>query len=60
VAAQQGKLDADLLSSSSLGTLSIEYDHDYYPFSLEDGGRLAPTVVLLVDRWVINIAVGAR
>jgi hypothetical protein len=31
--------------------------HDYYPFALEDEGRLAPTAVELVDRLAISVAV---
>jgi hypothetical protein len=40
--AQHGKLDADFRTSALLGTPSVQSVHHYYPFSLEDGGRLAP------------------
>jgi hypothetical protein len=30
---------------------------DYYPFAMEDGGRLAPKAVELVDRLAILVAV---
>jgi hypothetical protein len=54
LAAQHGKLDADLPTSASLGTPSVYQSvHEYYPFALEDGGRLAPMAVELVDRMAI-------
>jgi hypothetical protein len=40
--AQHGKLDADLSTSALLGTPSVQSIHDYHPFAMEDGGRLAP------------------
>jgi hypothetical protein len=40
--AQHGKLDADLRTFALLGTPSDQSIHDYYPFAMEDGGRLAP------------------
>jgi hypothetical protein len=40
--AQQGKLDADLCTSAVFGTPSVMSVHAYFPFALEDGGRLAP------------------
>jgi hypothetical protein len=40
--AQHGKLDADLRTSALLGTPSVQFVHDYYPFAMEDGGRIAP------------------
>jgi hypothetical protein len=46
--AKQAKLDANLRTSSSLSTPSIQCIHDYYAFALEDGGRLAPMAVYLV------------
>jgi hypothetical protein len=56
--AQQAKLGADdLRTSSALGTPSIRSIHDYYPFVLEDGGRLAPMAVELVDCLAILVAV---
>jgi hypothetical protein len=54
---QQAKLDADLRTSSSLGTPSIQYIHEYYPFALGEGGRLAPMAVNLVDRLAILVVV---
>jgi hypothetical protein len=50
-------MDTDLRTSSSLGTPSIKSVHDYYPFALEDGGRLTPMVADLVDRLVILVAI---
>jgi hypothetical protein len=56
--AQQAKLDADTRTwSSLLGTSSIEYVHDYYPFALDDWGRLGPMAVELVDRLAILVVV---
>jgi hypothetical protein len=50
--AQQGELDADLRTSSSLGTPSIQSVHDFYPFPLEDeAGCLL---------WRLTILVAAR
>jgi hypothetical protein len=43
------KLDADLRTSALLGTPSVQSVHDYYPFAMEDGGRLAPMAAELVD-----------
>jgi hypothetical protein len=43
--AQHGKLDADLRTSTLLGTPSVQMVHDYYRFALDDGGRLAPLAV---------------
>jgi hypothetical protein len=52
--AQHSKLDADLRTSALFGTLSVlSYVHGYYPFALEDGGRLAPMAFELVDYLVI-------
>jgi hypothetical protein len=54
--AQQAKLDAHLRTSSSLGTPSIHFGHEYYPFVLV-GGRLAPPMAVdLVDRLAILVA----
>jgi hypothetical protein len=53
IRAQQAKLDAGLRISSSLGTPSIQYVHEYYPFALEVGGRLAPRGVNFVYRLAI-------
>jgi hypothetical protein len=55
--AQHGKLDADLHTPALLGTPSVQSVHDYYPFALEDGGRLAPMAAELVDRLAILVAV---
>jgi hypothetical protein len=41
-----------------VGTPSIMSVHDYYPFAMEDGDRLAPMAVELVDR--LPILVGVR
>jgi hypothetical protein len=55
--AQQAKMDDDLRTSSSLGTASIFSVHVYYPFALEDRGRLAPTMAVdLVDCLAILVA----
>jgi hypothetical protein len=40
-----------------LGTASFQSVHDYYPFALHDGGRLAPMAAELVDRLAIFVAV---
>jgi hypothetical protein len=55
--AQQGKLDADLRTSALFGTPSVQSVHDYYPFAMEDGGRLAPMADELVDRLAILVVV---
>jgi hypothetical protein len=55
--AQHGKLDADLRTSALLGTPSVQSVHYYYPFAMEDGGRLAPMAAELVDRLAISVAV---
>jgi hypothetical protein len=39
--AQPCKLDADLRTSALLGIPSVQLVHYYYPFALDDGGRLA-------------------
>jgi hypothetical protein len=52
-----GKLDADLRTSALLGTPSVKSIHDYYPFAMEDGGRLAPMAAELVDRLAILVVV---
>jgi hypothetical protein len=55
---QHGKLDADFRTSALLCTPSVQSAHDYYPFALEDGGRLAPMAAeLMVDRLAILVAV---
>jgi hypothetical protein len=55
--AQHGKLDTDLRTYALLGTPSVQSIHDYYPFAMEDGGRLAPLAAELVDRLAILVAV---
>jgi hypothetical protein len=55
--AQHGKLDADLRISALLGTPSVRPIHDYYPFALKDGGRLAPMAAVLADRLAILVVV---
>jgi hypothetical protein len=55
--AQHGKLDADLRTFALLGAPSVQSIHDYYPFAMEDGGRLAPMAAELVDRLAILVAV---
>jgi hypothetical protein len=55
--AEHGKLDADLRTFALLGTPSVQSVHDYYPFPMEDGGRLAPMAAELVDSLAILVAV---
>jgi hypothetical protein len=55
--AQHGKLDADLRTYALLGTHSVQSIHDYYPFAMEDEGRLTPMVAELFDRLAILVAV---
>jgi hypothetical protein len=55
--AQHGKIDADLRTFALLGTPLIQLVHDYYPFAMEDGGRLAPMAAELVDRFAILVVV---
>jgi hypothetical protein len=55
--AQHGKLDTDLRTLALLGTPSVQSVHGYYPFAMEDGGRLAPMTDELVDRVAIMVAV---
>jgi hypothetical protein len=55
--AQHGKVDSDLRTSALLGTPSVQSVHDYYPFALEDGGRLASMAAELFDRLAILVAV---
>jgi hypothetical protein len=50
------QLDADLRTSALLGTPSVQSAHDYYPFAIEDEGRLAPMAAELVDRLAILVA----
>jgi hypothetical protein len=54
---QQAKLDADIHPLPCLDTLSIQYAHDYYPFGLEDGGRLSPMGPELVDVLLVLLAI---
>jgi hypothetical protein len=53
--AQHGKLDADLRTSTLLGTPSVQSVHDYYPFVVEGRGMLAPMATELVDRLAILV-----
>jgi hypothetical protein len=39
------------------GTPSVQLIHDYYPFAMEDMGRLAPMAAELVDRLAVLVAV---
>jgi hypothetical protein len=55
--AQHGNPDADLRTSALLGTPSVQFLHDYYPFAFEDGGQLAPMAAELVDRLAILVVV---
>jgi hypothetical protein len=55
--AQQSKLDADLCTSALLGTTSVHSVHDYYPFAIGDGGRLAHVAAGLVYRLAILVAI---
>jgi hypothetical protein len=55
--AQHCKLDVDIPTSALLGTPSVQSVHDYSPFALEDGGRLAPMAAELGDRLAILVAV---
>jgi hypothetical protein len=55
--AQHGKLDAGLRTHALLGTPFVQSVHDYYPFALEDGDRLAPMAADLVDRLAILVAI---
>jgi hypothetical protein len=54
---QLGKLDADLCTSALLGTPSVQSVHDYYPFTMEDGGGLTPMPAEVVDRLAIFVEV---
>jgi hypothetical protein len=40
-----------------LARLLVQSLHDYYPFALEDGGRLAHMAAKLVDRLAILVGV---
>jgi hypothetical protein len=55
--AQHGKLDEDLRTLALLGTPPVQPVHDYYPFAMEDGGRLAPMAAELVDHLAILVAI---
>jgi hypothetical protein len=54
--AQHSKLHADLRTSALLGTSSAQWVHDYYPFAMENGARLAPIAVEMDDRLAILVA----
>ena len=51
--AQLGKFDRDVQISARAGTPSVQSVHEYYPFVVEDGGRLAPLALELLDRLAI-------
>jgi hypothetical protein len=53
-------MDANLRTSSSLGSPSIQSVHDYHSFALEDGDRLAPMAVDLVDRLANLVVLGLK
>jgi MoxR-like ATPase len=55
--AKHGKLDAELRTYALLGMSSVQSVHDYYPFALEDGGRLAPMAAEFADRMAILVAI---
>jgi hypothetical protein len=55
--ARHGKLYADLRTFALLGTPSVQSIRDYYPFAMENGGRLAPMAAELVDRLAIMVVV---
>jgi hypothetical protein len=55
--AQHGKLDADLRTFALLGTPSVQTVNHYSYFVVEDGGRLAPMAVAMVDRLATLVAV---
>jgi hypothetical protein len=55
--AQHDKLDAGLRTSTLLGTPSVQSVHAYHPFTMKDGGRLAPMATELVDRMKLFVAV---
>jgi hypothetical protein len=55
--AQHGKLDADLRIFALLGTPWFQSIHDYYPFAMEDGGRLAPMAAEVVGRLAVLVVV---
>jgi hypothetical protein len=46
-----------LRTPALLATPSVQSIHDYYPFAMEDGGRLAPMATELVDRLAIFVGV---
>jgi len=56
LAAQQKKFDRDVRASACAGTPPLHTVHDYYPFAVEDGGRLAPLACELLDRLAILVA----
>jgi hypothetical protein len=54
---QLGILDADFRTSPLLGTPLVQLVHDYYPFAMKDGGRLAPRAVELVHRMAMLVTI---
>jgi hypothetical protein len=56
--AEHNNLDVDIRTSALVGTPFVQSVHDYYPFVVEDGGRLAPmSSAELVDRLAILVEV---
>jgi hypothetical protein len=56
LAAQQAKFDRDVQASTRTGTPPVHTVHEYYPFVVEDGGRLAPLACELLDRLAVLVA----
>jgi hypothetical protein len=54
---RNGKLDADLRTSTLLCTPSVQSIYDYYSFAMEYEGWLAPMAAKLVYRLAILVAV---
>jgi hypothetical protein len=50
-------LDADPRTSALLGTPSVRAVHGYYPFALDEKGRLAPMAGEFIDRLAILVTV---
>jgi hypothetical protein len=55
--AEHRKLYVDLRTSALLGTPSVQSVHGSNPFAIDDGGRLAPLAIELVDRMVALVAI---
>jgi hypothetical protein len=52
-----GSLHWDLRTFALLGTPSVQSIHDYYPFAMEDGGRLASMAAELAYRLALLVIV---